>query len=838
MSIDVPRAPFLDVRSFVAGETGPDQDAFEVSAAPARPFLSLYESDDGDGVVNPEAEEFGSFLNELYDPEFDEALFELVGEAAALHESRLGHEVGGDEGTGPEAERLLAQHFAPLVGEAEAMIGRLAAEFGGRPAAELTDGEVDAVVDRYQPAGDLSPSFENFLGRLKKAVGKVAKKAVSLAKKGVGAAVALGLGPVLSKLRTLVQPLLKKVLQAAINRLPAQLQPIARTLAERLSLLPKAAAPKPAPPPAPAATAEPADATPAGTGPAAPADAAADPGGAAPADTTATSDNAAAADPGDIQQEFHEQAASLLFAANDVEQELEVARVLTQARAPVGDPLGELDRARARFVDGLQQLHEGEDTAPLVEGFIPAVLPVLRVGIRLAGRKRVIGFLAPLVAKLIQRFVGPQHAPALSQAIVDAGLRLVSLEAAPEDEAGVAGDAVAATVEEAVRRVASLPDYVLDDPELLEGFALEAVEQAAAGNLPPALSGAVYRTRPDLLEAPSLRGTWVPMPLRGRRKRYKKYSRVARARLTPHVASAVASFGGARLSEALEEQFGLPPGEDVEARVHLYEAVPGTLLSELAQLEHDTPGLGTADAYGQLHPLTPDAAGLLLDEPRLGREVGPRYLAGPYTADVGQRFYFLEIPGRRPLMTPGPGGGGRPRRRSRVGLTLDFRGDQLRVHLHLSEVRAQELAVKLRQRAHLGAVVAHLGRRLGPAIRRALTQGAGSVRVIHDAVPPKGWPGALQRLPSLALRVLAGRIQEWVLRGLADHFRQSPQDFVAASEDPADGVTIAVVVTAPPGFARLGQALRGRGLALDGLKLFDGAPAVSVRITPRAAAHE
>jgi len=118
----------------------------------------------------------------------------------------------------------------------------------------------------------------------------------------------------------------------------------------------------------------------------------------------------------------------------------------------------------------------------------------------------------------------------LSKAIVDAGLRLMMLEATPEDESRAAASAVTATVEETVRRVAAAPDYVLDDQELLEGFALEAFEQAAAANLPAVLPEETYRKRPNLGEARRLRGVWVMMP-RGRRKRYKKFSRRIPVRL-------------------------------------------------------------------------------------------------------------------------------------------------------------------------------------------------------------------------------------------------------------------------------------------------------------------
>ena len=51
-------------------------------------------------------------------------------------------------------------------------------------------------------------------------------------------------------------------------------------------------------------------------------------------------------------------------------------------------------------------------------------------------------------------------------------------------------------VKDTVRRVAGLPDYLLDDQELFEGFALEAFELAAAANLPHVLPAEAYREAP------------------------------------------------------------------------------------------------------------------------------------------------------------------------------------------------------------------------------------------------------------------------------------------------------------------------------------------------------
>ncbi len=791
MSTYTSQSPFLDVQSFALKEGEASDASLATQEVPFTPFLSLYETEEGGALTDPEADEFVGFLNELYEQEFDESLFELVDEAAALVDGNIATEQDEDPKTSAyAAERVLDQHFAPLVNEAQAMIGTVASQLSQHQHPNgLTETELDSLVDHYRPSEQLNPTFENFFGKLKKLVKKAVKKGVALAKKGISVAAKLGLGPILNKLKSLIKPLLKKVIKTAISRLPSQFQPLAKKLAERIPFLKEL---------------EESDAIEAGF---------------------VSSSNIAG-----IQHEFNHQVANLLFAPSAVEQDLEVAQVLTEASSPIDYSLTELDLARNRFVDGISRLKEGEDATPYMEQFVPALLPALKVGVRLIGRKRVVNFLAKLLAKLIRQFVGPQYAPALSQAIVDAGLRLISLEATPEDEASAASSAVAATVEETVRRVAMLPGYVLDNQELLEGFALEAFEQAAAANLPPVLSEETYRKRPDLREAAILRGTWLIKPLRGR-KRYKKYSRVVRTKITPHKASAIESFDGTNLAEFLQEQFGAAPGEDMEADVHLYESIPGTWLPELTAAEASAIGLGSRDAYTQLHPLTPEAAGVLLGEPRLGREVESASLGMPYATEVGQRLYYLEIPGKRALATLGSNGQRITRRSSHVRLVLDFPSDQILVHLYLSEVRAQEIAVKLRQHGNIGTGLARLSQIVERGLRSALTRGYG-LKIVHETVTPDRWLSALRRLPTIVPRIVLGRVRQWVLTSLAEFLKQQSQALIAATEEPADGITLRITISNPPGFAQLRQAFKGKVASLTSLRLGDGAPKVSIHVTP------
>src|SRR5439155_8971291 len=117
--------------------------------------------------------------------------------------------------------------------------------------------------------------------------------------------------------------------------------------------------------------------------------------------------------------------------------------------APASDPLAELDRGRARFIRELGELHDGEDATPAVENFVPVILGVLKIGIRLIGRKRVVNFLGGLIGKLIAPLAGKDLAPALGKIIADVGLKvLIHAEVTPQQASEVAAHAVAQTVED------------------------------------------------------------------------------------------------------------------------------------------------------------------------------------------------------------------------------------------------------------------------------------------------------------------------------------------------------------------------------------------------------
>lgn len=783
---------FLEVRSFEPDSI--ESEAADFSAETSfSPFLSLYSSDGETFERDFDSEDRTIFLNEMYEEEFNEALNELVDEASRINSSGYGEaEVGGGVST-------IANHFRPLEQSLEAAFEALSSEYAQRDARDVSEAELDRSIENLEGGSLGSPALDNFRRRFRGIAKKIGSKAISLAKKGVKFLGKFALGKIFAKLKALIKPLLRRVLAIAVRRLPANLQPAARYLATKLPFLNEA-------------------------------DSVAEENEEFEGefDSTANVDQ--------LQLEFNEQLANVVYATSDAEQDLEVSRSLAANQTAMGMSVDEIDQARSQFVDRLAALKEGEDPTPAVQEFIPAIMPALRVGVRVAGRKRIVDFLAKAVSRLIQKFVGPQYAPSLSRAIVDAGLKLVSLESADATDPRIAAEAMANVVEEATRSIVAEPEYVFENDELLEGAVLEAVEEAAAANLPPVLSEEVYRRRPELRQAVTLRGAWVLRPLRGRR-RYKKFTRAHRVKVSPHKLREIESFGGETVGQFLEEQNGLAPGEEIEAEVELFESIPGTMLSDIARSESEhVEGEGAESfAEDEFHPLTPEAATALLGEEFLGRRFGKRYLDHRRRTAIGQRFYRLRFPRRHRLpLAIGPAGASLPRRQSGVRIGVNFPANTIFVHIFLSEVRAQEAMVRLRQGGRISAVAQTLRRFLDRGVNGAISSGCTSrFKIIHEGAPPGPLAKALlRRLPSTAITKFSAKIKEWALQAALQHLKTNPQSLIAAAEDGADGLTIAVAIKNPPGLALLRGAMRGNAASLASMNFSDGAPEPSVRIMP------
>lgn len=792
-------SPFLNGGSFVSAESEALEQE-ESSFPPAvyemdTPFRSEYRLENREGMggmVDPEAEEFVSFLSELHDREFDETVFEMVNEAADLYANRFEGEFMGDTARRVEAERFLEDHFSPLVNEIESFLETAAEDIQHHELETMSEVEIDDFIEQYKTSHELSPAFENLWGWIKKKAKKAIKKGVQWAKKKAKGLAKKLLATALKKLKKFIIPWIKKIVGFAINKLPKQYRPLARKLAQRFGVAKEIEEGE-----------------------------------------TVEQDEEMTGDVTQFQQEFDFFFANLLFTGDESQQERFLAEVRTEFESqPAGeDPLGRLDDAREQFVEGLGRLKEGEDAAPLVENFLPAVLPLVKLGLKFYGRPKLVNFLATYVAKLIRRFIGPKYTAPLSKAIVDAGLRLIHLEAAPEDETRAANEAVAAAVEETVRRVAALPEYVLDNSELLEGYVLEAFESAAAANLPAVLPETVYRDRPELRETTRLNGTWLWRPA-GRKKHYKKFARMPEVEIDPHIAGEVKTWGGVPLSDFLRDRFRIPAGQAVRARVHLYEAIPGTWLSRIGKYEKTVGGLGTAAkaAWSQIHPLTPGAASLLVGEPRLGRDVSPKFLADPLNVQVGQRFYYLEIPGASVPAHAGPAA----HRCCGTHLTMDFPRDQLRVHLFLGEADAQGIAVKLRRQLPLGTVISQLQASAETGLKSALTGGMyHQLNIVHSRAAFSHSPAeALKWIPPILTEQLTRRLVQWIRQGLFEYLKQDAQNFIAASQDPADGLTVALQFRNPPGLPLLRRFLAGEAVALPEIQFHDRAPETHIRVVP------
>jgi hypothetical protein len=742
------------------------------------PFLPEY----GAGEADARAEAFAGLLGELYDPEFEEAVVDLVHEASAVAEERFAFEAGDPAAERVEAEHGVRDYLEPLALECEATVDRMAQGVGAADLTAMSESELEAFLDRFAPSTtSLPPTLEQFGGSFFRKLKKGVQGAVKLAKTGI--ALAQKLSPInllLGKLKKVVRPLLQRVLKFAINKLPVALQPVASQLAKRFL------------------------------------------GVAAEAEATESEEagEAAAEDPGVIARELDTRIAGYTLAGEEFDRQAAAEDFGAEQEAGEG-AWHELQFERARFARGVTSLEEGEDLTPVVEQFVPAILTALRLGIKIAGRPRVVNTMARLLARLVGKYVGKAQAVPLSRALVDTGLKLVNLETQDQPELE-SGYALASTLEDTVSRVVQeASEEAWESEAVLEAYVREAFQAAASAHFPDAM------IRPELHEAAQSSGAWVLLPGGTRRKHYKKYTRVFDLTVTPQMASALMSFGETSVQASLRHKLSLPAGRPVAARVHLYEAVAGSTLPDIAMHEKSVHGLGSSrrEAWSLIHPLTPEAAGILLKEPGLGRPVDPKFLADRTHITVGQRLYFLEIPGSRPPLVAGPRGGRRLARVTQTNVTLDFPKGELRVFLFYAEADAQSLSALLRARSPaavvLSALKAGLHARLGAMLSGVPTR---AVRVVHEAVPTEQFRspviGAGLRLVG---RSLGGLVLRWVLEALKRELEQRADQFAGqftrAAAAEADGVTIALVFRRPSFLVPLRRILGGlpaAAAALDG----------------------
>ena len=679
---------------------------------------------------------------EFEDEDFAEALQALADEAAGRQLTAV-----GSWGQQEQAMRLSSdeaeQWMQSVAARSDQLLAELETHFGERPVQSLAPGEIEAVAGLAVPGQEqLGPldAQELFLGKLVSKVVKVAK--------GVGKLVGklFPIGKLLGFLRKLIRPLLQRVLQRAIGKLPPDQRPLAEKLRGRFGGQRGTAKPaKPDQPDSPAPDAAPAT----GSEPAA-----ADPAAAPAATGEAWSSEALAGD-------FDARLAEILLAPHDSAAEglaAEFEAEVSQTASATAGPYAALDTGRQRLAEQLLQAEPGRAPTAELEEFIPVVMAamkLIKLGVRVIGRKRVVGFIAKLLATLIQGMVGEQAARTLSHHIADAGLRLLGLEAegAQQRTDGLLGaEALVAATEDTIREVLSQPAESLQNELLLESAVQEAFTAAAVRHFPAEV------LRPDLTEAEDgERGIWIMFPRAARpHYRYKKYTVVAPLRLSRATARMVILADG----ETLEDRL-LDAGArnwPVAAEAHHYELLPGGELGHLAayEISGETPYAEGALEFQQLQPNRPHP------------------IANPAQHDRGapgaanNRVVRLVVPGLA------------VRRRSPFTVRLDLSGPKphLRLHIHVSERVAHELVEHLAKH-RMVQVVAVVGRLVGGPVRPLLAQ-----RLVRKL----GKHGI--ELPEGRGRRLADDLADAMNQAVAKHLPATTAALTAAAKDPAAGITL------------------------------------------------
>jgi hypothetical protein len=731
-----------------AGESGP-------SFALESPFLSEHGVDGTGAVRTPQAEAFAELMEQLRDEEFEHALVRLADEASAVAGGPAS-EGESSAGTRERQERMAGAYLDRVAASAEAMLERMADASERTSLAGMSSEALDEYFEQFAPAGEGETlgAEQFFLKKIFKKAVAAAKGAIDLAKKGASAiGSVLPHGLILRQLKRLVRPIVGRVLRFAIDRLPVALRPMAKTLAARLF-------------------------------------------GTSEAESEETAGEAASIDAREIAAEFDTMVAGSLVGGEAFDRQIAMELQL-ESREGDRDAIRELDRARATLVDRLSELREGEDPRPAVEQFVPAVLAALRIGMKLLGRPKVVGFLSGHLADFIKPHVGADNARTLSNALVDAGLRLVQLEGEGEDGARLAAETVATTLEDTVTRLANeLPAEAWEHETMLESYARDAFEKAASAHFPD------DTIKSELHEANEVKGVWMRRPGRY----YKKYSRVPSVVLTPQIARAIPSFRGAPLGVILRDRFGITG--PVRVNIHLYEAVPGTTVGAIARGESESAAEGEALMdEGFVHPLTEEAAGLLLREPGLGRSVDEAFLESPNRLGVGQRLFRVQMADRS-------GTGARRTRSRRLRISLDLRRSEVRMRLYLSEAVAQEIARALRRKAPAAVVLNLLRRTFEPQVA-AHGEAPDTVRVIGESLGEES-----EAVTRRVRRRLGGRLRRMVhqslVRALAAELERRYHEFAAAfdtaANDPAEGVTVSVTLRGVPwmGLVRRTASLTAR----------------------------
>ncbi len=771
------------------------------------PFARTYETIIPGQIPNsPVAGDFVNFLSELYEDEFNENLYDLASEVEDLWNTRISNESAMGDNFIPFATREANNYFSPFYNETIQMIDRVSQRFSGNNFPDTSESEIDDFFQQLEfDHTKFSPAQEQLFGSIFKKIKSVVKTGVNLAKKGVAVVgKLLPINIILGRLKRLIKPLLNKVLKYAIGKLPKNLQPYAQTLAKKFLNLETSG------------------------------DIITESG-----DIPATGNFEA------IQTELDGHIANLVFSTEDVDSENlimnyesssdDLERQNDYETNGVDD--SSLNEARNQFISELKELQPGESPAPAIERFLPvaiqALRPLIKMGISIVGRKRVVNFLAGILAKLVSKFVPQNVAKPLSVSIIDTGMRSIGFEIQESDESDLAYEAIANTIQETIQNMDMDNEASLDDQESLMSETLEAFEKAAANNFPAQYLKANLRLTSDT-------GTWVLMPRSGRRHLYKKYTKIFDSTIDNNIASSITTFRGIPLNKFLKDKLDIDLSTPVKARVHLYEGIGGTKLYLINRFEK-IPGLGIRYGYKQLHPLSVQAASLLLKEPKLGKDFPAEFTTKRFKTAIGQRFYFLEIPGAR-LKTVSVALRGY---RRKTGLasseiqdytpavpnsgdvqgTINFVRNEIKLFYYFSEEEARAIVEKLNSNDYSGAFM-NIRNGVKNVLHGILISNIGNkIKIVHEAMPEmflesyddsqehflfsigktigKYSQSAYKDVVKNLIEKLINRISDRAYYAVINYFKSRANEFKDAQTQPQDGVTLKLTWTNIQGMSNL-----------------------------------
>ncbi|MBK7699826.1 MAG: hypothetical protein IPJ39_14430 [Saprospiraceae bacterium] len=141
-----------------------------------------------------------------------------------------------------------------------------------------------------------------------------------------------------------------------------------------------------------------------------------------------------------LEMEFDNNLAQLLFTNDEMEADAivhEYTNSIENHERVDGydfDPMlkHKLAIAKETLINELRNVSSEEQLAPAIENFLPvamiALKPVIKMGISLIGRGKIINFLAGSLSKLISKYVSAEVSKPLASSIIDMGMSAIGFE--------------------------------------------------------------------------------------------------------------------------------------------------------------------------------------------------------------------------------------------------------------------------------------------------------------------------------------------------------------------------------------------------------------------------